>query len=131
VVKKQEPHRQSGSGVLDISAMKSEPDRRAAQQQRARQQAQVQSVHHALMDNLFRPARQTESFDLQTLGRGVLVCCLFNQFFDCPVVVCESRAYGWGASHRHGAVAIAEMSKASGFAIAAVTIQLAFLGKAS
>jgi hypothetical protein len=31
----------------------------------------------------------------------------------------------------HGAVAIAEVSEASGFAIAAVTIQLAFLGKAS
>jgi len=44
---KQKPHRRFGSGVLEIPFVQSEPDRRAAQQQRVVQpQSKVQiSVH--------------------------------------------------------------------------------------
>jgi hypothetical protein len=44
---KQKPHRRFGSGVLEIPFLQSEPDRRAAQQQRVVQpQSKVQiSVH--------------------------------------------------------------------------------------
>jgi hypothetical protein len=45
VVKKQKPHRRSGSGVLE-SFLESEPNRRAAKQRVRKQQVQIQvSIH--------------------------------------------------------------------------------------
>jgi hypothetical protein len=43
---KQKPHRRFGSGVLEIPFVQSEPDRRAAQQQRVKQQIQIQITIH-------------------------------------------------------------------------------------
>jgi hypothetical protein len=50
---KQKPHRRFGSGVWKALVNESKPDRRAAQQQRLKQQVQIQITIHTVLIGYF------------------------------------------------------------------------------
>jgi hypothetical protein len=57
---KQKPHRRFGSGVWKALVNESKPDRRGAQQQRLKQQVQIQLTIHGVTDSLFYELGQTD-----------------------------------------------------------------------